>query len=258
MVTQTPARPNKRMVLIIGLMVAMWAAVVIGRHQIRARWWEHKLAAETQLEEKARYLALLVSLGDRSLPSAERLLRHRESAMRSYGLVILEQLDFEAVVALLEGAAADSDPEIRREAIRALGRRYQLQPLQKLIAQEDASTASAAAEGLSLIGSEGAIRVLLDNLARHASSSVRAQIIETLGDLENTQAIDALTTCLADDSIVGTPTAGERSARGAAAVLFPAQKIDWPKDKRVADYAREALARITAATHASSQPAEVQ
>ena len=253
MSTSPPARSNRRLVIAIALLVLVWAIVILQRNAIRARWWEYRLVRAESLEDRARYLALLTSLGERAVPATERLLRNGDSTVRSYALAILNQVPGERAGGLLRRAVADPDADIRETAVRGLGARKELKALIEIVRSDDSVAACTAVDALASIGSAEAIDALIVQVADHPQVAVRVQAIECLGVLEAAQAVDVLTACLVDDTVFDDTTLAERSAARAIQAVSPGRPVEWPGPRTVADFAAAALERITKQARATGQ-----
>jgi HEAT repeat protein len=247
-------RSNRRMVLIILAMVIVWVVVVMQRSAIRARWWEYKLLRVESLEDRARYLALLCSLGQRAVPSARRLLQSDAAPVRSYALVILDQVPGEAATRLLRTAVDDPDPDIRLSAVRGLAFRDDLIALAEIVRSDDEVAACAAAEGLASLASDQAVNLLITQVREHPLLAVRVQAIQCLGHLGAVQAVDVLTECLNDDTLFDGATLTERTAAAAIQTVGPSQPLELPGPRTVADFAAAALERITGQRRPTSAP----
>jgi hypothetical protein len=204
------------MIIAIGAMVVAWGLVMLQRHEIRARWWEHKLVHSETLEGRAKYLALLAGQDGRVGRSAERLLRHADAEIRSYGLALLNHVADELALPLLGEAAADAEADIREQAIARL----------------------------ATIGSPESIDALIAIVAGDGPTSSRVQAIQSLGDLDAEQAVVVLILCLSDDTVFEGMTAAERSAASALEAVQPGALVEWPETRTVADFAAVALERI--------------
>jgi HEAT repeat protein len=215
------------MVIAIAAMVVAWGLVMLQRHEIRARWWEYKLVHSETLADRAKYLALLAGRDGRVGRSAERLLRHADAEIRSYGLALLNHVADELALPLLGQAAADAEADIREQAIARL----------------------------ATIGSPEGIDALIAIVAGDGSTAVRVQAIQCLGDLEAEQAVAVLTSCLDDDTVFEGMTAAERSAAAALESVQPDALVEWPEARTMADFAAAALERITGEPQPTTQSA---
>ncbi len=242
-------------VAIVG-MVGLWAVVVLERNPLRARWWEHKLVASTAMADRARYLALLANLGPRALPVAQRLLSSKEATVRSYGVVILDQLDDERAAELLRRAADDPDPDVRDGAIHGLAARGDVAALAEIVGAADPEAACVAVEGLGSIGSPQAIDVLVAALRADVAVVVKVQAIECLGAAEDAGAIEVLTACLDDPTVFEGRTAAERSAARALDAVGRDLELEQPGPRTVASFAAAALRRMEVATQPASTSQE--
>lgn len=244
------------MIVAISVMVVIWLAVMLGRNQIRARWWTYKLTVSRTLDEQAAYLARLASLGDAAVPSAQRLLGEDDPLLRSFGLAILQHAPGRRARDLLVAASADGDPSIRTEAVRGLGVRRDLEALSRIARGAEPVAAAAATVELGRIGTAEAIGVLTDLVCTQECVAVRVEAIECLGGLPgapDAKRIDVLAKCLDDDTLFEGHTAAERAAMEAAASLQPGQPVDWPSSRRtVGHFAARALERITGRTRATA------
>ncbi|HVQ30152.1 MAG TPA: M56 family metallopeptidase [Vicinamibacteria bacterium] len=104
------------------------------------------------------------------------------------------------VVAALTGAVRDTDSEVRKEAVYALGelRAPQGAPaLASALSDQDAEVRSQAAFALGQIRSEAAVGPLTTALADKAPE-VRQQAVFALGQIRARSAVDGLTTALKD------------------------------------------------------------
>ena len=245
---------NRRLFLAVAVMVVVWLAAMLYRNEIRARWWLYRLTSLSTtdgLDPHARYLARLASVGEAALPAAERLLQDSDTTLRSFGVTLLQRLQSPRAGELLLDASSDPDPVIRGEAVRGLGGRGDVTSLRRIVRRDDPVAACAAVEALASVGSQEAVEIIISQVRNGAARDgraglpVRVQAIESLGELQAGQAVEALIDCLADQTFFEGWTAAERSAAAAVAAMRPGNRVNWPEPRTVAQYAAEALQRIT-------------
>ena len=152
---------------------------------------------------------------------------------------------------LTDLAATHPDPQMRRQAVRGLGAEGKVTVLRQMVQGDDPVTACAAVEALASIGSDEAVEILIAQIRRADAGeadpalAVRVQAIESLGELQAAEAVEALVECLDDPTLFEGRTAAERSAAGAIEALRPEYTVDWPGARTVAEHAAQALERIT-------------
>ncbi|MCP4249864.1 MAG: HEAT repeat domain-containing protein [bacterium] len=252
MSTPTGKRSSRRLVVAITLMVLVWVAVLVGRNQIRARWWEYRLTrtpTADAAQDRAGYVARLASLGPAALSSAQRLAAHEDPNLRILGVTLAEQIDHPRSVDLLTEAATDPDPEIRTAAVLGLRRHRAVPPLADLARGCDAIAACAAVDALAAIGTTEAIDVVTALAApgadNRAELAVRIQAIESLGLAGIKSAVPVLKSCLDDNTVFEGRTLAERSAAAAIEAHHPGSRMTLPGPRTVAGFATRALEAIS-------------
>ena len=248
----TGIRRNRRLLVAIALMVAVWLAVLAGRNQIRARWWEYRLtrvAAADPAPARAGYIARLASLGPAALSSAQRLAAHADPELRILGVRLAAQIDDARSVDLLSQAGIDDDLEIRSAAVWGLRRHRAVPALSELARGDDPISAAAAVDALASIGTTAAIEVVLGLAAPDADAppelAVRIQAIESLGMAGIESAVQVLKSCLDDDTVFEGRTLAERSAVAAIGAHHPGSHLTLPSPRTVAAFAARALEAIS-------------
>ncbi len=150
----------------------------------------------------------------------------RQRRIRSYAARMLSDADLPQARALLCQAAQDEDPELRCEALSALGRGESGDDVITVVAQGvcDASceVRIAALEALAHLQPDDATDILLERLAAEPDPLVRPQILEMLGRLGDRRAMASIITALDDDeryvqraALEALASLGDRSATAA-------------------------------------------
>ncbi|MGB9623727.1 MAG: HEAT repeat domain-containing protein [Phycisphaerae bacterium] len=252
---------HRRMWIIIAALVVLWAAAMLFRWEIRARWWGYRLAHTDSPASRAYYFACLASIGDRAVGTAGRLLRNPSPEVRLEAVGILHRCRSERAGALLLQAMGDGDADVREAAALGLALHHDkaaMPSLLEMLRSDDADTALAAAVAMQHIGTPQAAAALVETVRTRAvgerSATLRAQAIDSLGLIGDRQAVPALIECLTDERPVTTRPAADRALLRAIEAIGPdlaRQGLDpkslaaMPAPVTVADLAARALQRIT-------------
>jgi HEAT repeat protein len=246
------------MIVSIGVLVSIWAVVMLNRNAIRAHYYGYRLARADNAATNIYYFSRLASLGDAAVGPAKRLLANDDANIRSLGAAVLHTAKSDRSRDLLLGALEDTDPEVRRVAVIGLALRHDqaaLNPLIEMLAEPTEHPALGAASALERIGGDDAVAALLDATQSHPVTNVRAQAIDSLGWLRASAAIDTLIELLSDGTPVRIETAFDRDLRQTyvtardglqmqGVVVEPPTSLP-AAGRTIADLAARALRRIT-------------
>lgn len=241
------ARSRRRMYLAVILLLALFAAVVVFRREIRVRWWGYRLAATTDVGERTRYLGLLTTEPERAAPVARRLLAAEDAATRSFGVALALRVPGSAGDEMLKQALHDPDSAVRQGAIIgfSIRRTPEVTPtLRKLADDADLEVALSATAALSTAGGPEALAALGELARHHPQPGVRAQAISSLAELDAPEVVPALIDCLADDAVFAGLTATERDALDALQHVAPqlSGAAEMPRDAGRTNGERAAVA----------------
>lgn len=252
------SRSNRRLWVAIGVLVALWAAAMLFRWEIRTWWWGQQLVRAETPAARGYYLACLASVGDRAVGTAARLLDHPSAEVRLEATAVLQRCRSATARALLLRAMHDPDVDVREAAALGLaihGDRAVLPDLLRMADSPHEGTSLAAAVALQRLGggeAADALRRIAVEAGRPAN--LRAQAADSLGLIGDRQTVPVLIECLHDERALTLPPAAERALRRAAEALgadLARQGIDAGSltaggaAATVADVAARALQRIT-------------
>lgn len=242
-------RANRRMFIIIAVMVAVWLLIVLCRNPIRARWWTRKLVATGDPEIRLIYFQRLVALGPTGADAVETLLRSEEAAVRGFGVALVNHTRPPRARALLAGMTTDGDQDVATMAVTGLallGDPAVIEDFAELLHAAEPRLQTLAARGLGRLRTPPAIDLLIETARTHSSVAARVQAIEELGRLQVERAAGVLQECLVDDTPFDGPTVSERSAAALLARAAPGMQVEEPPPSRPISYfAARALGAIT-------------
>jgi len=242
-------RANKRMFIVITIMVVVWLLIVLCRNPLRARWWTHKLATTRDPEIRLVCFQRLVALGTTGADAVETLLRSEEAAVRGLGVALVNHTHPPQARTLLASMTTDADADVATMAVTGLallGDPAVIEDIAKLLQTSKPPMPSIAVAGLGRLGTPQAVDLLIEAAGPDNSVAVRVQAIEELGRLQVERAAEVLTQCLLDDTPFEGPTASERSAAALLARAAPGMQVEEPPpSRRVSHFAARALRAIT-------------
>lgn len=204
-----------RMYWAIVALVFVWAGVLILRTPIQARYWAWQLARSGEPAAQRYYFGRLASLADRCVPAVARLLDSDRADVRNTGAMLLHYARTDESRALLLRCLSDQDAEVRRTAAMGLALDDSPEVLDVLranLSDADESTAALAAAALGRMGGDRALAALLSALRQETRLSVKAEIIDGLGQIRSTDAVRLLVEALSDDRPLFEPTSSDRLA----------------------------------------------
>lgn len=242
--------------LIAGCVLVIWK-----RDMVRGWWWAGRLAAAADVNEQARYAALMASVQDAAIPATWRLLDDPRENVRCLAVGIVAATKTAAGLAPLAHAMQDASPDVRDAAARVIAVHAsgeQLDLLRSLAQSDRVEVAMAACVALGLTDTVETRDVLRRLAVENRDASVRAQAVESMPPALIVQDAALRARLLGDAGSVSEELYTERAAREAAAyagasVGMPAASTS-PGRQTVDDVVRRVLARAATSSPAATQP----
>lgn len=196
-------RSNRTFFAIIAAMVLFWAAVLVLRPALQARYFAwHLLREQSQPDAYRHYFERLVSLGDSGIAGVEMLLESDEPRHRAMGAQALRFMSAGAARPLLVECLSDPDASVRRAAAMSLARDESadvVAAFSKMMESNDEATAALGAGMLGRMGGDVATAALRAALAGDPRLQVKAEAIDGLGQMHDRASAGAMLTALEDD-----------------------------------------------------------
>jgi hypothetical protein len=251
-------RSQRRMMISIAVLVAIWAVAMLNRQTLRAHYYAIRLTHSSDSVVHAYYFPRLCAMGDAAVGAAARLLANQDAGLRIVAVGVLHHARSDRARTLLLKALDDPDEEVRDLAVLGLAFFHDLratEPLMKMLSTPAEHPALEAAVALERIGGNQAVDALINAARTHPMIDVRAQSIDSLGRLGAVDAIDPLIDLLVDETPVGFEAASDRAARRALeraglelnrrGITSRPVSSQPPQFRTIADVADQALRRIT-------------
>lgn len=254
-----PRSANLPAIAMIVVTGAACIAALVFRTPLRSRVWAARLIESNDPAERARYLSALCNAGDAGRWGTAKLLDHETEAVRSAGVIVLQNVRGDWSRGKLVEMLSDTSRNVRELAALGLaihGDDGVIPRLLEMFAGSDASSVGAACVALERLATPAAIRALTELAASDATVVQRAHLIDALAGIGLPECVPPLTGMLNDHRPCSIPTRSAQLALGAlsAAADIPemmqlaTSKPAAPGPATIAERAAEALMRITGLT----------
>lgn len=227
--TESPQPRPRRTILAIAALAAGFAAVMMVREPIQARYFAWQISRDDQRPEfYEHYYFKLACLKDAALPAVRMLLDDDDPEHRHLAARLLHHVSPDTARPILGRCLTDTDADVRRTA--AMGLALDTDPavadtFRGLIGNTDENVSSLAAGMLGRMGGDAAADALLEVLAGDPRPMLKAEAIDGLGRIRDPRAVAAITAALVDHRPLPHSTEWDRLA-AEALVAARAQLAD--------------------------------
>jgi hypothetical protein len=170
----------------IAVIAIICILAVIERDRVRAHWWAWRLAQTTDIRQRDYLLACLTSVGEASAGALNNLAGNSDASLRLIAVFGLCKIPPALAIPGLSSLLSDQAIEVRLQAATSLAffdTPAAIETLYRAAKSESADEAGAAVAGLARVPAPLALPALCDASRTSKSPYVRAQTIESMGEL---------------------------------------------------------------------------